>query len=77
MFSIGAGLPLVTASVLPANRIVVGVSFTSLLFLGALGGVSAQAGGAKLRTAILRVTVWGALAMAATALVGTLLGVSP
>lgn len=77
MFSIGAGLPLVTASVLPANRIVVGVSLTSLLFLGALGGVSAQAGGAKLRTAILRVTVWGALAMAATALIGTLLGVSP
>ncbi len=77
MFSIGAALPLVTASLLPASRIVVGVSFTSLLFLGVLGGVSAQAGGAKLKTAILRVTVWGALAMGATALIGTLLGVSP
>ena len=76
MFSIGAALPLVTASLLPASRIALGVSLTSLVFLGVLGGVSARAGGARLSTAILRVTVWGALAMAATALIGSLLGVS-
>nr|WP_259737562.1 VIT family protein [Synechococcus sp. CS-1329] len=76
MFSVGAALPLLTASLLPASRIALGVSFSSLLFLGVLGGVSARAGGARLSTAILRVTVWGALAMAATALIGSLLGIS-
>ena len=77
MFSIGAALPLGTAALLPASRITVVVSLTSLLFLGVLGGISARAGGARLSTGILRVTIWGALAMGATALIGSLLGVSP
>ncbi len=77
MFSIGAALPLATASLLPASRIAAVVSLTSLLFLGVLGGLSARAGGAQVRTAVVRVTVWGAMAMAATALIGVLLGVAP
>jgi VIT1/CCC1 family predicted Fe2+/Mn2+ transporter len=77
MFSIGAALPLATASLLPASRIAAVVSLTSLLFLGVLGGLSARAGGAQVRTAVVRVTVWGAMAMAATALIGVLLGVGP
>ncbi|MCT0248448.1 VIT family protein [Synechococcus sp. CS-205] len=77
MFSIGAALPLATASLLPASRIAAVVSLTSLLFLGVLGGLSARAGGAQVHTAVVRVTVWGAMAMAATALIGVLLGVGP
>jgi VIT1/CCC1 family predicted Fe2+/Mn2+ transporter len=77
MFSLGAALPLGTASVLPASRITVVVSFTSLLFLALLGGLSAHTGGARVGTAVLRVTFWGALAMAATAGIGMVLGVTP
>ncbi len=75
-FSVGAALPLSTAFLLPASQIEVIVSVTSLGFLALLGGVSARAGGAPLGKAIARVTFWGALAMAATAGIGTLFGVA-
>lgn len=75
-FSVGAALPLLTAFLLPATQIKVVVSATSLGFLALLGGVSARAGGASLGKAIARVTFWGALAMAATAGIGTLFGVA-
>ena len=69
-------LPLVTAvAVLPAATIPV-VAGTSLLFLAALGAVAARAGGAPIRAAAVRVTLWGALAMALTAGVGALFGTS-
>jgi VIT1/CCC1 family predicted Fe2+/Mn2+ transporter len=75
-FAIGAALPLVTAvAVLPAATIPV-VAGTSLLFLAALGAVAARAGGAPIRAAAVRVTLWGALAMALTAGVGALFGTS-
>jgi len=50
------------------------VSLTSLVFLAVLGGVAARAGGASIGIGALRVTFWGALAMALTAAVGTLFG---
>ena len=74
-FAVGAALPLVTAYLLPARLIPLLVSLTSLGFLALLGGVSARAGGAPLARPIVRVTLWGALAMAATAGVGALFGV--
>jgi VIT1/CCC1 family predicted Fe2+/Mn2+ transporter len=75
-FAIGAALPLVTAvAVLPAATIPV-VAGMSLLFLAALGAVAARAGGAPIRAAAVRVTLWGALAMALTAGVGALFGTS-
>jgi VIT1/CCC1 family predicted Fe2+/Mn2+ transporter len=75
-FAIGAALPLVTAvAVLPAATIPV-VAGMSLLFLSALGAVAARAGGAPIRAAAVRVTLWGALAMALTAGVGALFGTS-
>jgi VIT1/CCC1 family predicted Fe2+/Mn2+ transporter len=46
----------------------------SLVFLGTLGAIAARAGGAKVITGAWRVTFWGALAMAVTALVGHLFG---
>jgi vacuolar iron transporter family protein len=73
-FTVGAALPLLLVFLLPEPRLVVGVSVGSLLFLALLGVVGAKAGGAPLVRATLRVTFWGALAMAATAGIGRLVG---
>ena len=77
-FTVGAALPLVAAFVVPANSIGSNVaqivSGVSLLFLAFLGALAAYAGGAKISVGILRVTFWGAAAMAITALVGKLFG---
>ena len=50
------------------------VSSSSLLFLAILGGLAARAGGAGVMLGAIRVTFWGALAMALTAGVGALFG---
>jgi VIT1/CCC1 family predicted Fe2+/Mn2+ transporter len=50
------------------------VSIASLVFLGLLGAIGARAGGANVLKATLRVTFWGALAMALTAGIGALVG---
>jgi VIT1/CCC1 family predicted Fe2+/Mn2+ transporter len=50
------------------------VSGSSLLFLALLGGLAARAGGAGVLLGAMRVTFWGALAMAVTAGVGALFG---
>lgn len=75
-FAVGAALPLGTAFLLPVNLISVVVSLTSLGFLALLGGISASAGGAPVTKAVIRVTFWGMLALAATAGIGKLFGVS-
>ncbi len=76
MFLVGGGLPLATAFLLPEKRIPLFVSVISLFFLALLGGVSAVAGGAPISRAVVRVTFWGALAMAVTAGIGQILGVT-
>ena len=73
-FSVGAALPLILAAVVPARLIIAVVSAGSLVSLAALGAVAAQAGGAGLLRAALRVTFWSALALAITAIVGRLFG---
>ena len=73
-FAVGAALPLITSLLAPAPHVVSVVAGTSLMFLTALGGLSARAGGAPVLRASARVAFWGALAMALTALVGRLFG---
>lgn len=75
-FAVGASLPLLSLAVAPERLLVPFVVGASLLFLATLGGLAAKTGGAPLRTGIVRVTLWGALAMGATALVGSLFGVA-
>ena len=58
----------------PATGVIPIVSGTSLLFLALLGGLAARAGGAGVTAGAVRVTFWGAMAMALTAGVGTLVG---
>ena len=73
-FSVGAVLPLLVTALTPQSYLIPLVSGTSLVFLALLGGVAARAGGAGVLTGALRVTFWGALAMALTAGVGALFG---
>jgi len=73
-FSVGAALPLVTTVLVPIERVLPAVSILSLVFLAGLGMLAARAGGAKILRGAVRVTFWGALAMALTDLVGRLFG---
>lgn len=73
-FSVGGILPLLAVAVAPVEHAIVVVSLASLACLALLGGVSARAGGAGVIKAVARVTLWGALAMAATAGIGAVFG---
>ncbi|MDE2627795.1 MAG: VIT family protein [Burkholderiales bacterium] len=73
-FTAGAVLPLATALVAPMSIVTVAVAATSLVFLTALGALSARVGGAPVAKAAVRVAFWGVLAMALTAGVGKLFG---
>jgi VIT1/CCC1 family predicted Fe2+/Mn2+ transporter len=73
-FAVGAALPLLVSAITPAAGLIPMVSGTSLVFLALLGGVAARAGGAGVTVGAIRVTFWGALAMALTAGVGALFG---
>jgi VIT1/CCC1 family predicted Fe2+/Mn2+ transporter len=75
-FSVGAFLPLLVVLLVPVSVLMWAVSASSLLFLALLGSLSAGAGGASVVTGAVRVTFWGAMAMALTAGVGALFGVS-
>jgi vacuolar iron transporter family protein len=73
-FAVGAAMPLLVTVMAPAAGLIPLVSGTSLLFLALLGGLAARAGGAGVTVGAMRVTFWGALAMAVTAGVGALFG---
>lgn len=75
-FAVGAALPLVAALVLPLGTLAIGVSLAALVFLMLLGAVGAAAGGAPIGKGVIRVTFWGAIAMAATYAIGSLFGTS-
>jgi VIT1/CCC1 family predicted Fe2+/Mn2+ transporter len=73
-FAVGAALPLLTVVVSPVAYMIPVVSGTSLVFLALLGAMAAQTGGAPVVAGAARVTFWGAIAMALTAVVGHLFG---
>ena len=73
-FAIGAGVPVLAVLFTPPSAIVLVVSVVSLLCLLSLGATAARMGGASMLTGAVRVTVWGVLALAATAGVGRLFG---
>ncbi|HSY09047.1 MAG TPA: VIT family protein [Steroidobacteraceae bacterium] len=71
-FSVGAAFPLAIAAAVPEPQLIAWVAAASLVFLALLGTLAARAGGARVTAAALRVTFWGALAMAVTTGVGAL-----
>ncbi len=73
-FAAGAALPLAMVFLFAGPALTWIVSGASVLFLAVLGAVGAKAGGAPIGKAVLRVTFWGAFAMAATAAIGSLFG---
>lgn len=73
-FSVGAAAPLALVLVSPVNWLLPAVAAGSLIFLGVLGTVGAIAGGADVVKPTVRVTFWGALAMAVTAGIGAIFG---
>ncbi len=73
-FTVGAAVPLAIALLSPKTSLAVIVSVGSLLCLAVLGAVGARIGGAKILIPTIRVTFWGAFAMAATAAIGALIG---
>lgn len=75
-FAMGALLPLSVVWLFPTEQLILAVSLSALIFLALLGGASAVVGRAPLFRAVSRVTFWGALAMALTAGVGALFGVT-
>lgn len=73
-FTAGAAVPLICAAIAPASVLIEVTACIALLCLGLLGAIGARAGGAPVGRAMLRVTFWGALAMAITAGIGHLTG---
>jgi VIT1/CCC1 family predicted Fe2+/Mn2+ transporter len=73
-FAIGAGVPVLTILLAPQAGIVVAVAVIAALCLISLGAVAAPIGGAPVVVGAARVTIWGVLAMLATATVGRLFG---
>ena len=67
-------MPMAAAFLVPEASISLWVTAISLGFLALLGAVGAKAGGAPIVRGVVRVTFWGAVAMAVTALVGHLFG---
>ncbi|HXV15367.1 MAG TPA: VIT family protein [Gemmatimonadaceae bacterium] len=73
-FAVGAAIPLVVTALTPIRLAMYTVGAASLVLLGALGALGANAGGAPMGRAAIRVTFWGALAMAITSAVGAIFG---
>ena len=73
-FAGGAAIPLAIAIMAPAGSISWAVSGGSLVCLALLGALGARIGGADLARPTIRVTFWGAFAMAATWGIGALVG---
>lgn len=73
-FCAGAIVPVLMVGVVPRDALVVSIAIATLVLLAILGAVGARAGGAAMWRGALRVTFWGAIALAATAGLGNLFG---
>ena len=75
-FTAGGILPLLVALFAPASKMEYFLYGFTILSLVVLGAVSAKTGGSGVKKAVLRITIWGTVAMGASALVGYLFGVN-
>lgn len=74
-FSIGGILPLLVIFFAPVKTMEYWLYGFTILFLIILGTTAAKTGGSNVKKAILRITIWGTVAMALSAVVGYLFGV--
>ena len=75
-FMVGGVLPLLVVLFAPINGMEYWLYGSTIIFLIILGGISAKTGGSNIRKSILRITVWGTIAMALSALVGYIFGIN-
>jgi len=73
-FAVGAALPVLIVAFAPTASLTQLVIASTLVLLSLLGALAAKVGGAPMGRGALRVAFWGAIAMAASALVGKLFG---
>ena len=74
-FTSGGILPLLVTVLAPVISIEYWLYGFTILFLIVLGTISAKTGGSSIKNAIIRITIWGTIAMGLSALVGYLFGV--
>jgi len=74
-FSVGGVLPLLVVLFAPIKNMEYWLYGSTLIFLMILGSMAAKTGGSSSKKAILRITIWGTIAMVLSALVGYLFGV--
>ena len=75
-FTFGGVLPLLVALLAPVKTMeyyLYGITIISLIILGA---VAAKTGGSNVKKAVIRIVVWGSIAMGLSALTGYIFGVS-
>lgn len=75
-FSVGGILPLLVILLAPVKGMEYWLYGATIVFLTILGITAAKTGGSSVSKAIIRITVWGTIAMGISALVGLLFGVS-
>lgn len=75
-FIAGGVLPLLVVLFSPLKGMEYWLYGFTIVFLMILGAVAAKTGGSSIWKAILRITIWGTIAMGLSALVGHLLGVN-
>ena len=74
-FTVGGVLPLLVILFAPVKGMEYWLYGSTTIFLIILGTIAAKTGGSSLKKAILRITVWGTIAMGLSALVGYIFGV--
>ncbi len=75
-FSAGSILPLSVTLFAPTKELEYWLYGFTIFFLIILGTTSAKTGGSSISKAVIRITVWGTIAMVLSALVGYLFGVN-
>ena len=75
-FTVGGVMPILTVLFAPVQGMEYWLYGFTIVFLVILGVTSARTGGSSIKKAILRITVWGTIAMGLSALVGYLFGVN-
>lgn len=74
-FTVGGVLPLLVILFAPIKNMEYWLYAFTIIFLIILGSIAAKTGGSSIKKAILRITIWGTIAMVLSALVGYIFGV--
>lgn len=75
-FAVGALPPILLAWLWRGSSLSIAISVVTLVLLAALGALAGRLGGASMGKGAVRVLFWGAMAMAATGVIGRLFGVA-